>query len=93
MKALHRWFVVVVVLLMSAIGIEQQTRGQGAGRVAARPEVRGVIKAIDVTAGMITVTLSGGREGAAAPQPNERSYPVSKEVEVVVGGGFGGGEI
>src|SRR5207248_2293837 len=49
-------------------------------RVPARTEVRGVLKAVDVAAGTLTVSGSEGRQAAA-----EKTYPVAKDVEVALG--------
>lgn len=82
------WSFIVAVV----VGTHGSASAQAPGRGPVRPEVRGVVRSVDATAGMITVSLSDGRGGggerAAAV---ERSYPVAKTAEVVVGGGLGRG--
>jgi hypothetical protein len=51
-----------------------------------RQEVRGVVKSVDVGAGVITVAMGGGRD---AP-PTEKTYSLAKNVEVAIGGGGDG---
>ena len=82
------WSFVVAIV----VGAQGPVSGQAPIRGVARPEVRGVVKSVDATAGMITVVLSEGRAGAAErTEAVERSYPVTKTAEVVVGGGAGRG--
>lgn len=45
-----------------------------------RPEVRGVLKAVDATAGRITVAVAEARQPAT-----ERSFTLAKDVEVAIG--------
>ncbi len=67
------------LLMATLLGVVQHAQAQ---REAARPEIRGVVKSID--AGTITVTMGGGREVAAA----EKTYTLTKSVEVAVGSAF-----
>lgn len=90
MSALSRRVLASLFVVAVVFGAQHPVNGQAPVRGAARPEVRGVIKSVDATAGMITVLLSEGRAGGAErPAAVERSYPVAKTAEVVVGGGFG----
>jgi RNA polymerase sigma factor (sigma-70 family) len=59
-------------------------RERGDARGAARPEVRGVLKAVDSGKGTITVTLMDRRES-----PTEQTFTVSKTAEVGLGAGLG----
>ena len=65
MSALNRWIVVGLLVVIAVIGTQQSVNGQTLSRGPARPEVRGVVKSVDATAGMITVVLSEGRAGGA----------------------------
>ncbi len=91
MSAPNRRIVPWLFALATVVATQIPANGQAPGRGAARPEVRGVVKAVDATAGMITVTLFDGRGGGDRTAAVERSYPVAKMVEVVVGGGIGRG--
>ncbi|MFM9961378.1 MAG: hypothetical protein ACKV2Q_09140 [Planctomycetaceae bacterium] len=98
MSALNRGIVAWLLAVAVVVGTHGSASAQAPGRGAARPEVRGVVKSVDATAGMITVWLSDGRGGGGGGGGGgertaavERSYPVSKTAEVVVGGGLGRG--
>lgn len=82
----HRQVVGGLLVVAAVIGIARPTQSQDRG--PARPEIRGVVKAIDVGGGSITVSFFEGRQATA---PTEKSYPISKNVEVVVGNATGGG--
>ena len=78
-------------LLLTAvvIGMAEPTNAQI--REPQRPEVRGVVKSVDAGAGTITVSIGEGREPTT-----DKTFTLSKNVEVVVGanlgrGGFSGG--
>lgn len=87
MSALNRGIVAWSFVVAVVMGLQGPATGQAPGRGAARPEVRGVVKSVDTAAGMITVSLSEGRAGGGErPAAGERSYPVAKNAEVVVGG-------
>lgn len=92
MSAFNRLIVTGLLVVIVVMGIQQSADSQVIGRGNARPEVRGVVKYVDATAGMITVLLSEGRAGGAERAVGvERSYPVTKTAEVVVGGSAGRG--
>ncbi len=91
MSAFHRRIVAWVFVVAAVCAISCPASAQAIGRGAARPEVRGVVKSVDAAAGMITVSLSDGRGGGERTAAVERSYPVAKTAEVVVGGGLGRG--
>jgi hypothetical protein len=59
-------------------------RGQGDARAAARPEVRGVLKAVDTNKGTLTVAVGDGRQ-----EPEEKTFTVAKNAEVGVNVGVG----
>jgi RNA polymerase sigma factor (sigma-70 family) len=61
-------------------------RERGDGRAAPLPEVRGVVKAVDVNKGTITVDTADGRREIV-----EKTFAVSKTAEVAVGSGLGRG--
>jgi hypothetical protein len=61
-----------------------QTQAQF-GRGPARPEVRGILKAVDASAGTITVMQFEGRQGP----PTEKTYKLAKDLEVGVDAGGG----
>lgn len=87
-RGIAAWSFVVVIV----VGAQGSAKGQAPVRGVARPEIRGVVKSVDATAGMITVVLAEGRAGAAERTAAvERSYPVAKTAEVVVGAGAGRG--
>ncbi len=88
MSALNRRLVAWTFVVAIVVGTADSASAQAPGRGAARPEVRGVVKSVDATAGMITVTLFDGRGGRDRAAAVERSYPVAKTAEVVVGGGI-----
>jgi hypothetical protein len=75
-----------LLVVAAIIGIARPVQSQIRG--PARPEIRGVVKAIDVGGGSITVSFFDGRQATA---PTEKSYPISKNVEVVIGNSSGGG--
>ena len=56
----------------------------GQGRDPHRSEVRGMLKAVDVSAGSITVLIGAGRESPTV----EKVFKLTKNVEVCIGGGF-----
>jgi RNA polymerase sigma factor (sigma-70 family) len=61
-------------------------RERGDVRGTSRPEVRGLLKAVDADKGTITVATFERREA-----PTEQTFTVSKAVEVGLGGGLGRG--
>lgn len=70
------------------------TTAQGQGREGfGRPggDVRGLVKSVDVKTGTITLTTGGGREAA----PTEKTFSLTKNVEVCVpaGGGLRSGGV
>ena len=92
MSALNRRVVAWSFIVALVAGAQSSAIGQAPVRGIARPEVRGVVKSVDATAGMMTVVLAEGRTGGAErTDAVERSYPVAKTAEVVVGGGAGRG--
>lgn len=92
MSALNRGIVACVFVVATVVRTGDSASVKAQVRPAARPEVRGVVKSVDATAGMISVVLAEGRTGGAdRTDAVERSYPVAKTAEVVVGGGFGRG--
>ncbi len=70
----------------AVIGFAGQTQAQQFGRGPVRPEVRGMLKAVDAAAGTITVMQFEGRQAAAT----ERTYKLAKDVEVAVDASGGG---
>lgn len=92
MSALNRRIVTWSFVVLIVVGAQIPAIGQAPVRGVPRPEVRGVVKSVDATAGMMTVVLAEGRTGGAErTDAVERSYPVAKTAEVVVGGGAGRG--
>lgn len=81
MSALNRTFVGRLLVVAAVMGTSQAS-GQAVGRGPARTEMRGVVKSLDAAAGSITVSVSERDQPVA-----ERSYPLAKDVEVVVGDG------
>lgn len=61
-------------------GVVGHAAAQRAGREPPRPEVRGVLKAVDA-AGTLTVSVGGDRQQPAA----DKTYPLAKDVEVALG--------
>ena len=84
MPAIHRLIAGSLVALAAVVGAANHANAQAGGRGPARPEVRGVVKSLDTATGMITVSVVEGREQVAV---KELTYPLAKDVEVVVGGG------
>src|SRR5712691_9767457 len=90
MSAINRWLVGGLVIIAAVVGAERTATAQIVGRGAPRPVVRGTLKAVDVNGGMITVSYFEGRPaGGERASAIERSYPVSKNVEVIAGDDFG----
>ena len=83
MSVIHRLFAGSLFLVAAVIGTPQRATAQAGGRGPARQEVRGVVKSQDAAAGLITVSISEGRQQVM----EDRTYPVAKDVEVVIGGG------
>jgi len=84
MSAIHRLIAGSLAVVATVVGTAGQADAQAGGRGPARPEVRGVVKSLDAAAGMITVSVVEGRDREPA---RELTYPLAKDVEVVVGGG------
>lgn len=71
--------------VLSAVVLVLPAAGQFPGRGPVRPEVRGVVKAVDATAGTITLAAGGGR---GEPLP-EKTYKLAADAEVAVDPGTG----
>ena len=84
MSISNRRVVRCLLVVAAVIGIARPMQSQERG--PARPEIRGIVKAIDVGGGSITVSFFEGRQATA---PTEKSYPISKNVEVVIGNSIG----
>jgi len=84
MLAIHRLIAGSLVVVATVVSTAGQVCAQAGGRGPARPEVRGVVKSLDTATGMITVSVVEGREQVAV---KELTYPLAKDVEVVIGGG------
>ena len=84
MSAIHRLIAGSLVVVAIVVATAGEASAQVDGRGAARTEVRGVVKSLDTAAGMITVSVFEGREQTAV---RELTYPLAKDIEVVVGGG------
>ena len=82
MSAIRRLIVSSLVALATVVGTAAQANAQSDGRGSARTEVRGVVKSLDTATEMITVSVVEGREPV-----REMTYPLAKDVEVVIGGG------
>ncbi|MBI5757096.1 MAG: hypothetical protein HZA46_01110 [Planctomycetales bacterium] len=82
----HRQVVGCLLVVVVVIGIARPVQSQDRG--PARPEIRGIVKAIDTAGGSITVSFFEGRQ---ATSPTEKSYPISKNAEVVIGTSLDGG--
>ncbi len=82
MSAIHRLIAGSLVVLAAVVGTANHANAQAGGRGPARSEVRGVVRSLDVAAGMITVSVFEGRMPV-----KELTYPLAKDVEVVIGGG------
>ncbi len=68
------------------IGWAGQVQSQQFGRGPARPEVRGMLKAVDASAGTITVMQFERRQ----EPPVEKTYKLAKDVEVAMDAAGGG---
>jgi hypothetical protein len=69
-------------LLVAAVALGMAERTNGQVREPQRPEVRGVVKAVDAGAGTITVVVGEGREPAT-----DKTFSLAKHVEVAIGPG------
>lgn len=73
-------------LLVASLALAATEKSSGQVREPLRPEIRGVIKTVDLGVGKITVAVGEGREAAAT----EKTFALAKDVEVVIGSGRGG---
>src|SRR5947207_3003083 len=83
-------------LLALAVAITPAERASGQGRGPVRPEVGGVVKAVDTGAGTITIAVVQRQEGRDTrerrdPVTTDKTYTLAKDVEVATGVGFGRG--
>jgi len=69
MSAILRTLVGSLLVAAAVIAIEGQSNGQPAGREAARPEVRGVVKAVDVDKNTLTIGLAQGKRPVCSGVP------------------------
>src|SRR6266481_3584166 len=87
MSAILRTLVGCLLVAAAVIAIEGQSNGQPVGREAARPEVRGMVKAVDVGKNTLTIGLAQRR---GEPAVEDQTYTLAKEVEVAHGSGSRG---
>jgi hypothetical protein len=80
---------IVTLLAVASISVQEspvwaQRREQDRSGAIGRNEIRGVVKAVDVGTGSITLSVGGGRQPAA-----ENTFIIGKDTEIAIGDGTG----